>query len=107
MIELGDVIQFLPTYRHASAWRGEFTVIGLRLDGSGDIDVTIAEGKDARDNWISPTDGFRPEHMIVLRRIPPSEWASIVASVSATGETSESYQKALNYHAGLAPNSSR
>ena len=33
-------------------------------------------------------------------RIPPNEWASIVASVSATGETSESYREALKFHAG-------
>ncbi len=33
-------------------------------------------------------------------RIPPNEWASIVASVSGTGETSESYREALKFHAG-------
>lgn len=31
-------------------------------------------------------------------RIPPAEWASIVASVSGTGETSESYREALKFH---------
>jgi len=30
--------------------------------------------------------------------IPGSEWASIVAAVSATGETSETYWKALAFH---------
>ena len=30
--------------------------------------------------------------------IPPTEWASIVASVSAQGETSESYNTALDFH---------
>lgn len=33
-------------------------------------------------------------------RIPPNEWASIVASVSATGETGESYREALKFHTG-------
>ena len=30
--------------------------------------------------------------------IPPNEWASIVSTVSKSGETSESYEKALQFH---------
>lgn len=36
----------------------------------------------------------------VLLTIPPNEWASIVASVSKGGETSESYNGTLAFHAG-------
>lgn len=38
-------------------------------------------------------------------RIPPNAWASIVASVSATGETSESYREAVKFH-GAPPSPS-
>lgn len=32
--------------------------------------------------------------------IDPASWASIVASVSKLGETSETYQRAIAYHQG-------
>lgn len=35
--------------------------------------------------------------------IPPEEWASIVASVSKSGETSESYHGTLAFHTGSIP----
>jgi hypothetical protein len=66
--QLGDTIQFSPDYRFAADWRGEFTVIGIRFDNFGRLNLTISEGKDSRGEWMSPTDDFRPEDMIVLRR---------------------------------------
>lgn len=36
-------------------------------------------------------------------RIPPNEWASIVAAVSKGGETSESYSGTLAFHMGSLP----
>lgn len=33
-------------------------------------------------------------------RIPATEWASIVAHVSARGETGETYYQALRFHGG-------
>lgn len=35
--------------------------------------------------------------------IPPNEWASIVASVCASGETAETYDAATRLHAGTLP----
>lgn len=67
-IRLGDTIQFSPSYRFASDWKGEFVVIGMRLDNFGRVNVTVSEGKDHRGEWIAPTDDFRIEDMILLRR---------------------------------------
>ncbi len=39
----------------------------------------------------------------VLLTVPPNEWASIVASVSKGGETSESYSGTLAFHTGALP----
>jgi hypothetical protein len=67
-IQLGDIIGFKPTYRFAADWAGEFVVVGMRLDNFGLVNVTISEGKDIRGDWIAPTDDFRLEDMILLRR---------------------------------------
>jgi hypothetical protein len=40
---------------------------------------------------------------VVQILIPPNEWASIVASVSAEGETSERYYEAAKFHGGMMP----
>lgn len=40
-------------------------------------------------------------HEVVEMEIPPREWASIVAAVSAAGETTERFDTALNYHYGF------
>lgn len=47
---------------------------------------------------IKYADGGRSNEIEHAMVIPPNEWASIVASVSKQGETSESYQAALDYH---------
>jgi hypothetical protein len=42
------------------------------------------------------------EYVYTRLHIPPNEWASIVCSVSAGGETGERYEAALQFH-GAAP----
>ena len=63
-----------------------------------------------RDGWyfIRASDGAvviekHPKGRIeavpeIAVQIPPGEWASIVASVSAQGETAETYQQILAFH---------
>lgn len=41
-----------------------------------------------------------PGHEALQFRIPPLEWASIVAAVSPKGESSETWQQAALFHGG-------
>lgn len=60
----------------------------------------MPDGSVRLRTWRHGHDGF-PTYED--RTIPPSEWASIVASVSKSGETSESYQGTLTFHMGNIP----
>lgn len=55
-----------------------------------------------RDNYgnVTVRTMDRPAHKKVLFEVtlPPSEWASAVASMSKAGETGESFRAALDYH---------
>lgn len=44
--------------------------------------------------------GQRMYHYNAKVNIPAAEWASIVAAVSISGETAQSYQDALTFHNG-------
>jgi hypothetical protein len=71
--------------------------------------VTIFEppGHHARDGWFFRRDAdgavvvtaasWPGEPKVIL---DPHTWASVVASVSAAGETAETYRQALAFHAG-------
>lgn len=52
------------------------------------------------DGSVQVTSFWRYNNYPQERRwtIPSSEWASIVSSVSVRGETSESYQQAVDFH---------
>ena len=41
-------------------------------------------------------------HKILRLDIPAAEWASIIASVSAAGETAKQYTDALSFHGELS-----
>ncbi len=67
------------------------------------MSVNVGEGFHARDGWYfqRQDDGSVKISAAVSRStetltIPPNEWASIVAAVSAQGETAETYQAALS-----------
>lgn len=61
---------------------------------TGDVIVTIEV--PVHDG----TGNFHEGHRAVLHRIvlPQDEWASVLASVSARGETGETWQQARDFH---------
>jgi hypothetical protein len=60
----------------------------FKRTADGAVEITQTQG------------GGQSEEVEWQRTIPPSEWASIVASVSAAGETGETYRAALAFHKG-------
>jgi len=77
------------------------------------MSVNVGEGFHARDGWYfqRQDDGSVKISAAVSRStetltIPPNEWASIVAAVSAQGETAETYQAALSAHGRVAEKAS-
>ncbi len=82
---------------------------GERIDAEREASMPIYHWKD---NWFFKrgADGtvvvrhdnketHRPDVSLL---IPPNEWASIIASVSARGETAEQYAAATDFHNGRA-----
>lgn len=63
----------------------------------GSVEVRNHGDFDKHSPNCAPGDGR------VTLIIPPNEWASIVASVSKDGETSESYNGTLAFHTGKLP----
>jgi hypothetical protein len=62
---------------------------GLYFQRQENGDVTIAKFETAHDNSA----------ITAQYSIPAAEWASIVSAVTVTGETGETYQRAVELHA--------
>ena len=63
----------------------------------------VGENDVERDSCVL-CDGvglFDLGQILVVLTIPAAEWASIIASVSAIGETAEQYADALSFHGEL------
>lgn len=72
--------------------------------------MTDISGFHARDNWFFRREDDGSVHILAPDSMGPgahqvvtldaNTWASVVASVSARGETSESFQTARSFHDG-------
>jgi hypothetical protein len=78
-----------------------------RQQDHDEVDAKISGAFHWKDNWFfkRQPDGsvviahLEPEHYLIPElTIPPNEWASIVCSVSAGGETAERWQAQQDFH---------
>ena len=69
----------------------------FQRDSLHNVDMIKTSGRSP-ENYRGPAFGEEDSSKIVVVKMTECEWASVIASMSAKGETAEQYRAALEFH---------